>query len=55
MDLLQGALDMLVLRTRLFGPLHGYGKQLRTGHSRWAGFVAAVGRVMESDPGKAEG
>ena len=25
MDLLQGTLDMLVLRTLLFGPLHGYG------------------------------
>jgi PadR family transcriptional regulator PadR len=24
MDLLQGTLDMLVLRTLLFGPLHGY-------------------------------
>jgi transcriptional regulator len=25
MDLLQGTLDMLVLRTLMFGPLHGYG------------------------------
>ena len=25
MDLMQGTLDMLVLRTLLFGPLHGYG------------------------------
>ncbi len=25
MDLLQGTLDMLVLRTLIFGPLHGYG------------------------------
>ena len=25
MDLLQGTLDMLVLRTLLFGPMHGYG------------------------------
>jgi transcriptional regulator len=25
MDLIQGTLDMLVLRTLLFGPLHGYG------------------------------
>jgi transcriptional regulator len=25
MDLLQGTLDMLVLRTLLLGPLHGYG------------------------------
>lgn len=25
MDLLQGTLDMLVLRTLLMGPLHGYG------------------------------
>ena len=24
-ELLQGTLDMLVLRTLLFGPLHGYG------------------------------
>ena len=24
-DLLQGTLDMLVLRTLIFGPLHGYG------------------------------
>jgi transcriptional regulator len=32
MDLLQGTLDMLVLRTLLFGPLHGYGiaRALRT-------------------------
>jgi PadR family transcriptional regulator PadR len=25
MDLLQGTLDMLVLRTLIFGPMHGYG------------------------------
>jgi transcriptional regulator len=25
MDLLQGTLDMMILRTLLFGPLHGYG------------------------------
>src|SRR5260370_26466095 len=25
MELLQGTLDMLVLRTLIFGPLHGYG------------------------------
>jgi PadR family transcriptional regulator, regulatory protein PadR len=25
MDLMQGTLDMLVLRTLVFGPLHGYG------------------------------
>jgi transcriptional regulator len=25
MDIVQGTLDMLVLRTLLFGPLHGYG------------------------------
>jgi DNA-binding PadR family transcriptional regulator len=25
MDLLQGTLDMLVLKTLLLGPLHGYG------------------------------
>jgi len=25
MDLLQGTLDMLVLKTLIFGPLHGYG------------------------------
>ena len=111
MDLLQGTLDMLVLRTLLFGPLHGYGiakairgtsdqaleiefgslypalkrleakgwiaskwetsehnrraktyrltatgrKQLRAEHSRWAEFVRAVGRVMEGEPGKAQG
>ncbi len=32
MELLQGTLDMLVLRTLLFGPLHGYGiqKSIRT-------------------------
>lgn len=32
MDLLQGTLDMLVLRTLLHGPLHGYGiaKAIRT-------------------------
>jgi transcriptional regulator len=32
MDLLQGTLDMLVLRTLLLGPLHGYGiaKAIRT-------------------------
>jgi PadR family transcriptional regulator PadR len=32
MDLLQGTLDMLVLRTLIFGPLHGYGiaKAIRT-------------------------
>ena len=32
MDVLQGTLDMLVLRTLIFGPLHGYGiaKAIRT-------------------------
>jgi len=32
MEMLQGMLDMLVLRTLLFGPLHGYGiaKVIRT-------------------------
>jgi PadR family transcriptional regulator, regulatory protein PadR len=32
MDLLQGTLEMLVLRTLIFGPLHGYGiaKAIRT-------------------------
>jgi PadR family transcriptional regulator PadR len=102
MDLLQGTLDMLVLRTLLAGPLHGYGiaksirgvskealdiefgslypglkrleakgwiasgwetsehnrrakfykltaagrKQLLREHSKWAGFVSAVARIM---------
>ncbi|HUB78933.1 MAG TPA: PadR family transcriptional regulator [Bryobacteraceae bacterium] len=102
MDLLQGTLDMLVLKTLLLGPLHGYGiakairsnssdaldiefgslypslkrlelkgwiasnwetsehnrrakyyrltpegrKQLMVEHSKWAGFVSAVGRIM---------
>lgn len=102
MDLLQGTLDMLVLRTLRAGPLHGYGiakairtasgealeiefgslypalkrleakewiaagwetsehnrraryykltaagrKQLAREHSKWAGFVDAVGRIM---------
>ncbi len=102
MDLLQGTLEMLVLRTLLPGPLHGYGvaksirstskealdiefgslypalkrlemkgwiasawetsehnrrakfykltaagrKQLAREHSKWAGFVSAVGRIM---------
>jgi transcriptional regulator len=102
MDLLQGTLDMLVLKTLLLGPLHGYGiakairtnssetldiefgslypalkrlelkdwiaskwetsehnrrakfyrltpagrKQLQAEHSKWAGFVSAVGQIM---------
>src|SRR5216683_954295 len=102
MDLLQGTLDMLVLRTLRVGSLHGYGiaksirttsnealeiefgslypalkrlelkgwiassweisehnrrakfykltaagkKQLRGEHSKWTGFVTAVGRIM---------
>jgi PadR family transcriptional regulator PadR len=102
MDLLQGTLDMLVLRTLLLAPLHGYGiarairsnssealdiefgslypalnrlevkgwvasrwetseqnrrvklyrltpagrKQLRREHSKWTGFVSAVGQIM---------
>ena len=35
MDLLQGTLDMLVLRTLLFAPLHGYGiaKAIRSNSS----------------------
>jgi PadR family transcriptional regulator, regulatory protein PadR len=35
MDLLQGTLEMLVLRTLVFGPLHGYGisKALRSNSS----------------------
>ena len=37
MDLLQGTLDMLVLRTLVFAPLHGYGiaKEIRS-HSNEA-------------------
>jgi len=106
MDLLQGTLDMLVLRTLLAGPLHGYGiakaigaasrgaleiefgslypalkrleakgwiaagwetsehhrrarfykltaagrKRLVQEHSKWAGFVAAVGHIMGPMP-----
>lgn len=106
MDLLQGTLDMLVLRTLLLGPLHGYGiakalrtssaealdvefgslypalkrlelkgwieahwdtsehnrrakfyrltpagrEQLQREHSKWAGFVEAVTRVMGPVP-----
>ena len=106
MDLLQGTLDMLVLRTLLAGPLHGYGiaksirgasnealdiefgslypalkrleakvwiasawetsehnrrakfykltaagrKHLVREHSKWAGFVSAVGRIMGTLP-----
>jgi PadR family transcriptional regulator PadR len=106
MDLLQGTLDMLVLRTLRTGPLHGYGiaksirsvsddrldiefgslypalkrleakrwisagwqtsehnrraryykltatgrKQLVREHSKWADFVAAVGRIMGAVP-----
>ena len=106
MDLLQGTLDMLVLRTLLTGSLHGYGiaknirsvsnealdiefgslypalkrleargwissvwemsehnrrakyykltaagrKQLVREHSKWAGFVSAVGRIMGGLP-----
>jgi PadR family transcriptional regulator, regulatory protein PadR len=35
MDLLQGTLDMLVLKTLVLGPLHGYGiaKSIRTSSS----------------------
>jgi transcriptional regulator len=106
MDLLQGTLDMLVLRTLLAGSLHGYGiaktirsasnealdiefgslypalkrlevqgwvasawetsehnrrakfyrltaagrKHLVREHSKWAGFVSAVGRIMGTLP-----
>src|ERR1700734_1262026 len=106
MDLLQGTLDMLVLRTLLAGPLHGYGiaksirstsnealdiefgslypalkrleakgwiaspwetsehnprarfykltaagrKHLVREHSKWAGFVSAVGLIMDPLP-----
>jgi PadR family transcriptional regulator PadR len=106
MDLLQGTLDMLVLRTLVLAPLHGYGiakairsnsndafdiefgslypalkrleskgwisakwetsehnrrakyyrltpagrKQLHREHSKWAGFVAAVGQIMGPVP-----
>ncbi len=106
MDLLQGTLDMLVLRTLRSGALHGYGiakairsatrealdiefgslypalkrleakgwvasawetseqnrrakyykltaagrRRLTEEHSKWAGFVAAVGRVMGAAP-----
>src|ERR1700689_5064839 len=106
MDLLQGTLDMLVLRTLLAGALHGYGiaksirstskealdiefgslypalkrleakgwiasgwetsernrrakfykltpggrKQLMNEHSKWAGFVSAVGLIMGPEP-----
>jgi PadR family transcriptional regulator, regulatory protein PadR len=102
MDLLQGTLDMLVLKTLLLSPLHGYGiakaihtnssesldiefgslypalkrielkgwiaakwetsefnrrakyyrltpagrKQLQLEHSKWSGFVSAVGQIM---------
>jgi PadR family transcriptional regulator PadR len=106
MDLLQGTLEMLVLRTLLLAPLHGYGiakairsnssealdiefgslypalkrlelkgwivakweisehnrrakyyrltptgrKQLLREHSKWAGFVTAVGQIMGPMP-----
>lgn len=106
-DLLQGTLDLLVLRTLVFGPLHGYGiakaihdtsgealdiefgslypalrrlemkgwvaaswdtsehnrrakfyrltargrKQLVAEESKWQQFVAAMTRVLESEPG----
>src|SRR4051794_551806 len=33
MELLQGTLDMLVLRTLIFGPLHGYGIAKAIGRS----------------------
>ena len=45
MDLLQGTLDMLVLRTLVFGPLHGYGiaKAIRSHRKkRWNRIRIAV-------------
>ena len=44
-NLLQGTLDMLVLRTRLYGPAHGR-KQLVVEESQWKKMAEAVARVM---------
>ena len=56
-ELLQGTLDMLILRTLLFGPSHGHqigkhiqrttdDRQLPAEESKWKQLASAVARVM---------
>jgi hypothetical protein len=60
LDLLQGTLDLLILKTLSWGPAHGYAVarwidqltgevlQLRAEAAMWAQFVDAVGRVLST-------
>jgi hypothetical protein len=51
-ELLQGTLDMLILRTLQWGPQHGYGivQALRVNRTRWEQMVAAVAAIMHGEP-----
>ena len=54
LDLLQGTLDLLVLRALSWAPMHGYGvarrRALRDETTHWNTYVAAVARVMRTRP-----
>jgi PadR family transcriptional regulator PadR len=45
MDLLQGTLDMLVLRTLILGPLHGYAIAKSIGHLSQGAFEIEFGSL----------
>jgi len=45
-QLLQGTLDMLILRTLLFGRAHGHQNRLVAEESKWKQLTAAIARVM---------
>jgi hypothetical protein len=65
LDLLQGTLDMLILRTLQWGPQHGHGigqairtqsddlLKVETGEQdRWSQLVHAIGRIMNPATGE---
>ena len=57
-DLLQGTLDMLILKALSHGPMHGYGvgqrieqwaeEMLKVEEENWRRLVLAVGKVMQT-------
>ena len=57
--LLQGTLDLLILRTLIFGPQHGQwiaraiqDKQLGKETAKWNRLAKAIGRILESEPAR---
>ena len=52
MEPLYGVLDLLILRTLPFGPLHGYA--IASSTSEWGDFVRGVAGVLTPEAGEAE-